>query len=151
MGKVERLIEIVQEEADRLDNFFLTKGPGVGDRATNSFIKAINERTQIEFNKSYHEQRICGKSKRAVDYYFEDEETIVEIALGLEKPNSEFEKDILKAFLAQEAGYKIRRLVFIAKPGASIVCKQPGRQAFIDWAKKHQKLDIEVFEINNSK
>ena len=52
--------------------------------------------------------------------------------LGL--PYKLVERDILKAVMAQDAGHAVRRLVFIAKPGAAKKCAQPSSRAIIDWA-----------------
>lgn len=148
-SKVEALIAIIQAVADESPTFFEVKGPGAGDLNTNRFIAKIKERARTAFNEDFSERRICGNNRFAVDYYFQDEETIVEIALGLKNPGSEFEKDILKALMAQENKYLVHRLVLIGKPGAKKKCTQPGRRDFIAWALAHHQLSIEVHDIKN--
>ncbi|MDP9194380.1 MAG: hypothetical protein M3P06_22000 [Acidobacteriota bacterium] len=54
------------------------------------------------FGTDLAEQTICGTNKFCVDYYFRDEATIVEVAMSLRNPTSEFERDILKAIMAQD-------------------------------------------------
>ena len=56
------------------------------------------------------ERRLCGDTSFAADFFFQDDATIVEIALGLINPASEFEKDILKAYYEVSVAYlpKIR-------------------------------------------
>ena len=82
-----------------------------------------------------------------MDFYVAEEQTIVEVALGLPNPGSEFEKDVQKAIIAQDYGFEVRKLIFISRPGASKKCLQPGRTAIIDWAKSKHRLEIEVHDL----
>jgi hypothetical protein len=148
-SKVDILIAIIQAVADENATFFEVKGPGAGDLHTNRFIAEIKERARTAFNEDFSEHRICKNNGFAVDYYFRDEETIVEIALGLKNPGSEFEKDILKALMAKDNEHPVQHLVLIGKPGAERRCAQPGRQGFIDWARTHHQLSIKVCDIKN--
>ena len=43
------------------------------------------------FGADYSEQKVCGETSFAVDFYFPEERTIVEVALGLPNPASEFD------------------------------------------------------------
>jgi uncharacterized protein (DUF111 family) len=146
--KVEILRQIIQQLANERPIFFETKGEGAGNHDTNEFIAEVRRRARQLFGCDYSEQKICGDNQLAVDYYFEDEATIVEIALGIDKSNSEFEKDILKALLVQES-HSVIRLVLIGKPGSVNVCKRRGRNAFSQWALKHHNLIVDVYDIDN--
>ncbi|MBZ0310637.1 MAG: hypothetical protein K8I82_31555 [Anaerolineae bacterium] len=97
MTKVDLLREVIQQIADNDPEFFTTKGHGPGNHATNIFIRKVHDTALEVFGQDCAEQKICGDNSQAVDFYFEDEKTIVEIALGLKKTNTEFEKDIFKA------------------------------------------------------
>jgi hypothetical protein len=128
--------------------FQSTLGPGLGDHRTSAFIKSLRALANKEFGHDHAEQKICGDSSFAVDYYFRDEATIVEIALGLPNPNSEFEKDILKALMAVEAGNPVRHLIFISRPGGVKKCSQPGRAGIIRWARAKHRLNIEILDLD---
>jgi len=141
-------LEIARSIAASNSEFHAVKGPGIGDRATAAFMYSLRERAREGFGQDYSEKKICGKNSFAVDFYFPDEATIVEVALGLPNPNSEFEKDILKAIMAQECGHSVSRLYFISRPGAAKKCSQPGRSAFTVWAKEKHGLTIEIHELN---
>lgn len=142
-----RLIELAQQLAAENPQFQTVLGPGVGDKATGDFMRTLRERALAELGSDYSEKRICGQNSFAVDFYIPEEETIVEVALGLPNPGSEFEKDVLKAIMAQEAGGNVTTLVFISRPGAAKKCSQPGRSAVIAWAKAKHALDIEVHDL----
>jgi hypothetical protein len=147
--KVELLREIAQAVADERPAFFEVKGAGLGNKDSNEFMNEVRRRALTTFGVDYAEKRICGSTAHAVDFYFQDDATIVEIALTLKNPAPEFEKDILKALMAQAENYPVTSLVFISKPGAIKKCSSPGRSAIRQWALKHHNLTIEIHEINN--
>ena len=128
-------------------DFHKVLGPGAGDHATNAFMAALRTRAVAELGEDYSEKRLCGETAQAVDFYIPTEETIIEVALGLQNPASEFEKDVLKAIIAQESGSPVSRLIFIARPGGARKCQQPGRAGDIKWAQAKHGLQIEVHDL----
>lgn len=128
-------------------NFHKVLGPGAGDRATNTFMRTLRARATSELGEDYSEKRLCGDTAQAVDFYIPKEKTIIEVALGLQNPASEFEKDVLKAIIAQKSGSPVSRLIFIARPGGAKKCQQPGRAGVIRWAHAKHGLQIEVHEL----
>ena len=143
----QRLYQLANELALRTPRFIEKKGAGLGNRATNDFIAELRSRAIDEFGSDHSEKNICGMNSLAVDYYFPFEETIVEIALGLRNPNTEFEKDILKAVMARSMGNAVSRLVFLSKPGAIAKCNQPGRLAVKEWVQFTHGISLEVHEL----
>jgi hypothetical protein len=55
-----------------------------------------------------------------------EEGSVIEVALSLHNPASEYEKDIFKCLLAKEDGLVINSLLFISKPGAMTRHDAPG-------------------------
>lgn len=143
-----KLIELAQALAADNPAFQAVLGPGAGDRATGEFMRKLREHASAQFRSDYSEKKICGENSFAVDFYFPEEKTIVEVALGLPNPATEFEKDVLKAIMAQETGQPVTRLVFISRPGAAKKCSQPGRSAVKAWAKAKHGLAIEVHDLH---
>jgi hypothetical protein len=143
-----RLLAIARELAASDQTFQAVRGPGKGNNATNGFMRELRARALAAFGTECGEQRLCGQTSLAVDFYFPRERTIVEVALGLPNPGCEYEKDILKAIMAQDLGHKVRRLFFISRPGAVKKCAQPGRLAVSKWAKSRHDLLIEVHELD---
>jgi len=141
------LLNLAREVARGIEGFQVAKGPGEGDIATNAFMKELRSRALTAFGQDFSEKKICGSNAFAVDFYFPDEMTIVEIALGLPNPQCEFEKDILKAIMAQELSYPVTRLLFIGRPGSARKCQQPGRTAVKEWARKKHGLEIVVHDL----
>lgn len=141
------LLVLAEALAATLPDFFDIKGPSVGDRATAAFMRNLRAAAVKRFGADFAEQKICGANGLCVDYYFPEDATIVEVAMGLRNPNSEFERDVLKSIMAKDAGHAVRHLVFIAKPGAVKKCNQPSARAIIDWAARAHDLTIHVHEI----
>ncbi|PYS45406.1 MAG: hypothetical protein DMF71_00165 [Acidobacteria bacterium] len=147
MQKTEKIFILAQTLADERPYFFDIKGPSLGDHDTSSFMKELRSRALRAFNEDYAEKKICGENNLCVDYYFRDEATIIEVALGLRNPTSEYERDILKAIMAKNSGFPVRHLLFISKPGALKRLAQPGAGAIAAWAAEEQGIKIEVREI----
>jgi hypothetical protein len=127
--------------------FQKVKGPGTGNRATNRFMAALDQYVATHFGDECCQQSLCGDTDLSVDFYFRSKGTVVEVALGLPNPNTEFEKDIVKAILAREFRHPVRHLVFISRAGAIHKCSQPGRTAMMAWARKVHSLTIEIHEL----
>ncbi len=142
-----KLIAIAREIAKGTPDFQKVSGPGAGDRSTHRFMQALRKKAEEAFSEDFSEKKICGDNHFAVDFYLSSEATVIEVALGLPNPNTEFEKDILKALMAKEAGNDVRRLVFISRAGAAKKCEQPGRLAVRAWAKDKHALLIEVHDL----
>lgn len=111
----------------------------------------LRKRAVEAFNVDFSEKRICGENNLAVDFFFEDEATIVEIALGLHNPLSELERDIFKAIIANDNGYTVRTLLFVSKPGAKARCEQPAAQAIRAWVQTNCDVEIEIYELTNKR
>lgn len=145
--KPSKLLSLAREISAENPEFQTVLGPGDGNRATSAFLQQLQKRSLETFGEDFSEQKICGDTAQAVDFYFPGEATIVEVALGLPNPASEFEKDILKAIMAKECGYKVNCLLFISRPGAEKKCQQPGRAAIKKWALEKHGVVIEVQEL----
>jgi hypothetical protein len=147
MKKFEKLFEIAKDLSRKTYDFLDTKGPGIGNHATNQFITTLGALAHEEFGEDYSERNICGPNSLAVDFYFPDEGAIVEIALGLKNPSTEYEKDILKAIMAKSLGNKVDKLIFITKPGGAKKCNQPGRVAVKQWLLSANQIEMEVLDL----
>ncbi len=145
--KAERLLLIGQEIVEETPDFFVAIGEGAGNLRSNAFMTKLRSHAKSIFSRDYSEARLCGDNKLAVDFYFPEEETVVEVAGMLSAPNSEYEKDIFKCLLAQEKGATIHKLVFLAKPGAARVHNQPGTSAIARFVLSRFDIQIIVEEL----
>jgi hypothetical protein len=74
------LLAIAREIAAANPGFQAALGPGAGDHATNSFMRELRERAVSALGDDFCERRMCGDTSLAVDFYFPDDGTIVEVA-----------------------------------------------------------------------
>ena len=130
--------------------FFDIKGPGAGDIDTALFMKELRDQAAKVFNIDHSEKKICGDNNLCVDFYFPDEATVVEVALGLRNPLSEYERDILKAIMAKESGNVVTDLVFISKPGANKRLSQPSARCIAAWAERNHGIKIHIRELTGN-
>jgi hypothetical protein len=144
------LLVMAQRIADQTPAYFIAAGPGGGNLRSNAFMDQLRSIAKQTFGRDYSEAKLCGDNKLAMDFYFPDEETVVEIAGLLSGLNSEYEKDIFKCLLARDNGCKIRQLFFIAKPGAAKIFAAPGRTAIAQFVLKHFEIEICLEELVNS-
>ncbi|HSS21239.1 MAG TPA: hypothetical protein VLL54_14290 [Pyrinomonadaceae bacterium] len=151
IGKADLLFSLAQTLANEQRTFFEVKGPGIGDNDTADFMKELRSRALSLFKNDYSEKKVCGENNLCVDFYFDGEETIVEVALGLRNPQSEYERDILKAIIAKETGKPVSCLIFISKPGAARRINQPGARAIAGWAERNHGIRIELRELSMSR
>jgi len=149
--KSDHLFRLAQALADERPAFFNVKGPGLGDADTQSFMTELRVRATDAFNVDYAEKKICGRNSLCVDFFLPDEQTIVEVALALRNPTSEYERDLLKALMATDEGHRVSLLIFISKPGANKRLSQPGARAIASWAKRKHGLTVEVREMAQRK
>lgn len=144
----EILFEEAQNIANDIPEFLNPNGPGKGNLITNSFMRDLRKKMTELLSEDYSEKKISLDNDSAVDYYFPAESAIIEIALGLKKPNSEYEKDVLKAIMAKENGLSVKSLIFIAKAGAKKKCNQPARKSIELWLKEKYDIQLHVWELN---
>ena len=146
MNQVNRLVELIQEAADRFD-VFQTRGPGKGNRVTNEAIAYLNKKAVETFGRNAV-QRVLGKdAKQSVDFYLEAEGAIVEVEFSLSNPYPCLEKDAFKALLAREAGHEVRSLTIVGDPGSRKRMAAAAPQAIIQWLYQHHNLAVHVMEL----
>jgi hypothetical protein len=127
--------------------FFDVKGPRKGDHASIQFMKELRHLAQLQFGADLSEKKCITTTKMAFDFYLEEENAAVEIALGLDKPISEYERDIFKCLLAKDGGLPVKQLVFIAKPGALKKLGAPGPMAIAQFVRREYQIEIVIWEL----
>jgi hypothetical protein len=147
LSKALMLYFYAQEIAHKVEGFYEKKGPGLGDRASADFMKKLRGAAEAAFGQDYSERKACKKLGYRFDFYFPEERTVVEVALGLHNPISEYERDIFKCLLAREEGIKIDRLCFICKPGGADQQGAPGPSAIASFVGKQFQLEVTLLDL----
>jgi len=148
MGEqVDRFKILAQKFADGTPRFFDIKGAGEGDYATNAFMEGLRTLAQLQFGAELHEKQCVSGANFRFDFYLPDETTVIEIALSLRNPNSEFEKDLLKCVLAKKQGLPISDLLLISKPGGMKKALEPGRKRMGELVEADFGIKVEVWDL----
>lgn len=147
MKATQVILRLADELARSRSGFFTAKCPGAGDRDTNEYMRDLRKAALEQLGQDFSERRICGENKLAVDFYVPDERTVIEVALSLRNPQSEFERDVLKALMAKEEAFEVERLIFVCKPGGSKRLSAPAGRRIIEWVRKRHQLDIDIHDL----
>ena len=147
MSKTQQIIDVARKIAKKTRGFNIPKRQGEGNIATNRFMAKLRERVEHRLGFNYSEKRFSDDIDSKVDFYIPEEKTIIEIALSLRNPSSEFHKDILKALLAKDNGWEVNRLVFVAKPDAEKNHDRPLSQKIKEWLEEHHSITVEIEEL----
>jgi hypothetical protein len=133
--------------ANGTPDFYKVKNAGLGDHASNQFMKNLRQLANNQFGSDFSEKRGCKGTKHAFDFYFPDEGSVIEIALSLHNPASEYEKDILKCLLAKEDGLTINSLLFITKPGGMLRHEAAGSRRIRELVLKRFGIWVDILEL----
>jgi len=142
-----QLFFLAQGVAHNTQTFYEKKGAGARDLANAAFMKRLRAEAQTAFGADYSEKKACKGIGYAFDFYFPDEATVVEVALSLHNPISEYERDIFKCLLAREDGLPIDALQFIARPGAFSRQGAPGPRRIAEFVLNKFNLKVGILEL----
>jgi hypothetical protein len=133
--------------ANGTPDFYKVKNAGFGDHASNVFMKNLRQLAMNTFGSDFSEKRACKDTKHAFDFYIPDEGSVVEIALSLHNPASEYEKDIFKCILAKEDGLTVNSLLFITKPRAMLRHEAAGSRRIRELVMKRFGIWVDILEL----
>jgi hypothetical protein len=133
--------------ANRTPDFYKIKNAGLGDHASNQFMKNLRQLAKDHFGSDFSEKRVCKDTRHAFDFYIPEEGSAIEIALSLRNPLSEYEKDIFKCLLAKEDGLKINSLLFITKPGGMLRHEAAGSKRIRELVLKRFGVWVDILEL----
>ena len=118
--------------------------PSIARHGIAAFKAELRSRAFTAFCVDYAGKPIPGGGL-PVDYLMGS--TVVEVALNLRDPNSEFERSIIKVLMTQCELHTVTHLLFLAKTGARARCDIPARKAVVAWAEREYGVHVEVREL----
>lgn len=149
MTKTDRVLQIIQDVADKLQ-VFESRGPGEGNRVTNQAVDAMNELTGKEMGSGVVQRALCSSAKQSVDFYIEDEATVIEVEFSLSNPYPCLEKDAFKVLLAKSEGCPVTTLVLVGDPGCIKRLSAPAPRAISEWLMRQHNISVRVVELTAS-
>jgi hypothetical protein len=94
-------------------------------------------------------QFLSKANRQMVDFWLEDEHTIVEVEFNILTLPPVLEKEVFKALLAKDAGIDVRRLVLIGDPGAALLSHAPTPASIIEWVERQHQIRVEIWDLND--
>jgi hypothetical protein len=149
MSKAERICQLAQEVVASY-NMLNARRAGAGDPFTREVIDHLKFRAVEEFGAGIVNQFLSKANRQLVDFWIEDEQTIVEVEYSMWSLDPLLEKEVFKALLAKDAGKDVRHLILIGDPGSVRRWQKPTPQSVIDWVQRHHHIRVQIRELTES-
>ncbi len=146
MSKAERIFQLAQEVAASYD-LLNARRTGSGDSYTREVIDHLKFMVIEELGLGVTNQFLSKANRQSVDFWLEDEQTIMEVEYGLWSSDPSLEKEIFKALLAQDAGKDVRHLILIGDPGSIRRWQAPTPRSVMDWVERHHHIRVQIWEL----
>jgi hypothetical protein len=148
MTTAHRIFQLAQEGADAYRMFKLRRA-GAGTLFVNEVINNLKFLVAQELGNGVVNQFLSKANRQMVDFWLEDEHTIVEVEFNILTLPPVLEKEVFKALLAKDAGIDIRRLVLIGDPGAALLSHAPTPASIIEWVERQHQIRVEIWDLND--
>ncbi len=149
MTKAEDIFQLAQEDADAYRMFALRRA-GAATPFVNEVVNHLKFLVGQKFGVGIVNQSLNQASRQTVDFWLEDEHTIMEMEFNILSTPPVLEKEIFKTLLAKDAGKDVRQLILIGDPGAAELLKAPTTTAIINWVARHHQIRVQVWELKDN-
>ena len=146
MSKAERIFQLAQEGADAY-HMFKARRNGAGPPFIDEVINHLKFLVIKEFGTGVVNQFLSKENRQSVDFWLEDEQTIMEMEFNIVSSPLVLEKEIFKALLAKEAGKDVRYLILIGDPGSVLLSHAPTPESVINWVERRHQIRVQIWEL----
>ena len=146
--KAQRIFKLAQEGADAYRMFKLRRA-GAGTPFVNEVINHLKFLVAQEFGSDVVNRFLSTANRQAVDFWLEDEHTIIEMEFDILTSPPVLEKEVFKALLARDAGNDVRQLVLISDPGAALLSHAPTPASIIEWVERWHQIRVQIWDLND--
>ena len=148
MNKAQRIFKLAQEGADAYRMFKLRRA-GAGTPFVNEVINHLKFLVAQEFGSDVVNRFLSTANRQAVDFWLDDEHTIIEMEFDILTSPPVLEKQVFKALLAKDAGNDVRQLVLIGDPGAALLSHAPTPSSIIEWVERRHQIRVQIWDLND--
>ncbi len=148
MTKAERIFKLAQEGADAY-RMFKARRAGAGTPYVNEVINHLKFLVAQEFGTGAVNQFLSKENRQSVDFWLEDEQTIMEIEFNIFSSPPVLEKEVFKALLAKDAGKDVRHLILIGDPGSVLLSQAPTPVSIINWVERRHQIRVQIWELKD--
>jgi len=148
MSKAERIFQLAQEGADAY-RMFKARRAGAGTPYINEVINHLKFQVEQEFGTGVVNQFLSKGNRQSVDFWLEDEQTIMEVEFNILSSPPVLEQEVFKALLAKDAGKDVRHLILIGDPGSALLSQAPTPVSVINWVERRHQIRVQIWELKD--
>jgi hypothetical protein len=146
MNKAERILQLAQENADAY-GLFDAKRAGSGDQYTKEVVDHLKFLAIEEMGPEVANQFLSKENRQVVDFWLEDEHTIIAVEFNTFTSFPLLEKEAFKALLAKDAGKDVRHLILIGDPGSVRRHHVPTARSIMAWMERQHQIRVQIWEL----
>jgi hypothetical protein len=146
MKKVERILQLAQENADLYDVFDARRA-GSGDQYAKEVVDHLKFLVIEELGHGVANQFLSKQNRQSVDFWLEDEHTIIAVELDMFTSSPLLEQEAFKALLAKDAGKDVRHLILIGDPGSVRRHHVPTARSIMAWVERQHQIRFQIWEL----
>jgi hypothetical protein len=148
MSKAERIFQLAQEGADAY-RMFKARRAGAGTPYVNEVINHLKFLVIQEFGTGVVNQFLSKENRQSVDFWLEDEQTIMQMEFNTLSSSPVLEKQVFMALLAKDAGKDVRHLILIGDPGSVLLSRAPTPVSVINWMEQRHQIRVQIWELKD--
>lgn len=146
MTKAERIFQLAQEVAASYD-LLNARRAGSGNSYTREVVNHLKSLVIEEYGTGVANQILSKAGCQPVDFWLEDEQTIMEVEHSMWRSDPLLEQEVFKALLAKDAGKDVRRLILIGDPATVRRCQALAPRAVMHWVERHHHVRVQIWEL----
>lgn len=148
MSKAERIFQLAQEGADTF-HMFKARRSGAGIPYVDEVINHLKFLVVQEFGNGVVNQFLNKVNRQTVDFWLEDEQTIMDIEFNIFSSPPVLEQQVFKALLAKDAGKDVRHLILIGDPGSVLLSQAPTPVSIRKWVEQRHQIRVQIWELKD--
>jgi hypothetical protein len=146
MSKAERIFQLAQEGADAY-RIFKARRAGAGAAYVDEVVNHLKFLVVEEFGTGVVNQFLSKENRQSVDFWLEDEQTIMEVEFNILSSPPVLEREVFKSLLAKDAGKDVRHLILIGDPGSALLAQAPLPVSIINWVERRHQIRVQIWEL----
>jgi hypothetical protein len=147
MTKAERIIQLARDVAASYD-LLNARRAGSGDSYSREVVDHLKSMAVEEFGPGVANQFLSMANRQSVDFWIEEEHTIIEVEYSMWSSDPLLEKEVFKALLAKDAGKDVRHLILVGNPGSVRRWRTPTPRSVMDWVQRHHQIHVQIMELS---
>jgi hypothetical protein len=146
MKHTEHIFQLAQENADSY-GIFDARRAGSGDEFTKEVVDHLKFLVTDEMGPGVANQFLSKENRQSVDFWLEEEHTIIAMEFNMLTLSPLLEKEAFKALLAKDAGKDVRHLILIGDPGSVRRHNVPSARSIMAWLERHHQIRVQILEL----